>query len=182
MAEKQTQKRIRLRELRITDWKDVHAYASQEITCRFQPWGPNAEEDTLEFMGQVIKDTKHNPRSRYAFAIIEEKDEKLIGVAELNIRDFTNKIGEIGYVIHPDYWGRGYATEAGGLLLHLGYTVLRLHRIYATCHPDNEGSARVLEKLGMIKEGVLREDLKIGSGWRNSLLFSILEHEWTGMP
>ncbi|MDN4073984.1 MULTISPECIES: GNAT family N-acetyltransferase [Fictibacillus] len=179
MTEKQTYQRIRLRELRKTDWQDVHSYASQEITCRFQPWGPNTEEETLEFISQVIKDTKLNPRTRFAFAVIEEKDELLIGVAELNIRDFTNKIGEIGYVIHPAYWGRGYATEAGRHLLHLGYTVLNLHRIYATCHPDNEGSVQVLQKLGMTKEGVLREDLKMQNGWRNSLLFSILEHEWT---
>ncbi|WHY73942.1 GNAT family N-acetyltransferase [Fictibacillus enclensis] len=175
------QQRIRLRELRQTDWRSIHSYAGLDISCRYQPWGPNSEEDTLKFVSQAIRDTKQSPRSRFAFAVIEEEKEKLIGVAELNIRDFGNKIGEIGYIIHPDFWSSGYATEAGALLLHLGYTVLDLHRIYATCHPENSGSIRVLEKLGMTKEGTMREDLKMKNGWRDSLLYSILKHEWAGM-
>lgn len=88
------QQRIRLRELRQTDWRSIHSYAGLDISCRYQPWGPNSEEDTLKFVSKAIRDTKKSPRSRFAFAVIEEEKEKLIGVAELNIRDFGNKIGK----------------------------------------------------------------------------------------
>lgn len=178
MRNHKTKHRIRFREIRQTDWQDIHAYASLDITCRYQPWGPNTEDETLAFMSQVIKDSNKNPRTRFSFAIIEETADQLIGVAELNVKDFSNGEGEIGYVVHPDYWGQGYATEAGELLLNLGYSVLKLHRIYATCHPENKGSAKVLEKLGMIKEGILRENIKMGDGYRSSLLYSMLEQEW----
>jgi RimJ/RimL family protein N-acetyltransferase len=72
----------------------------------------------------------------------------------------------------------GFATEVAKLLIEFGFRELNLHRIYATCDPRNIGSSKVLEKIGMSKEGRIREDLLIKDGWRDSLLFSILEQEW----
>ena len=57
---------------------------------------------------------------------------------------------------------------------------LNMHRIFATCDPINIASSRVLDKVGMIKEGRLRENLLIKDGWRDSLLYGILEQEWLG--
>jgi [ribosomal protein S5]-alanine N-acetyltransferase len=102
----------------------------------------------------------------------------LIGVGEVNIRDRSNRNGEIAYIINPDYWSSGYATEAANILIAFGFTELKLHRLFATCDPRNIGSSRVLEKVGMTKEGRIREELWIKDGWRDSLLFSILEQEW----
>jgi len=99
-------------------------------------------------------------------------------VIEFNIRSFIDRSGEIGYSVHPDYWGQGVATEASGLLLKFGFEELLLHRIYATCDPRNMGSSRVLSKIGMTYEGRLRDALLIRDGWRDSLVFSMLEQEW----
>jgi [ribosomal protein S5]-alanine N-acetyltransferase len=82
-------------------------------------------------------------------------------------------------VLHPDYWGKGIATEAGQLLLKFGFEDLQLHRLFATCDPRNKASEKVLKKLDMTLEGVLREIILLKDGWRDSLLFSMLEHEWT---
>ncbi|NRF89835.1 GNAT family N-acetyltransferase [Paenibacillus frigoriresistens] len=169
---------IYLREFIFSDWIDVQKYASQEIACRFQPWGPNNEEQTQMFVNQVLEDYKKIPRTRYVFAIIEQRTEKLIGAGEFNIRDTTNKNGEIAYIVHPDYWGKGIATEVARLLINYGFAEFNLHRIYATCDPRNLGSAKVLEKVGMTQEGKLRDTLLIKDGWRDSLVFGILEHEW----
>ncbi len=106
------------------------------------------------------------------------KKERLIGAGEINIRNFTNRQGEIGYIIHPDYWAKGYATEVSKLLIEFGFSTLNLHRIFATCDPRNLGSAKVFEKIGMTKEGKIRQDLLLRDGWRDSLLYSILKHEW----
>lgn len=168
--------RLLLREFTLSDWVDVHKYASQDIVCLYQPWGPNREEDSKGFVNQVIKDSTQERRTRFAFAIIY--NEIMIGAGELNIRDFTNKIGEVSYIVNPDCWGKGIATEVATLLIDFGFDEHELHRIYATCDPRNIGSSKVLEKVGMTKEGRIREDLLMKDGWRDSLLYSILEHEW----
>lgn len=168
--------RLYLREMVISDWVDVHKYASQDIVCRYQPWGPNTEEESKEFVDQVVEDSTKEPRTRFVFAILYK--EKLIGAGEFNIRDFTNKAGEIGYILHPDYWRKGIATEVASLLIDFGFRELCLHRIFATCDPRNIGSSKVLEKVGMTREGRIRDDLLLQNGWRDSLLYSVLEHEW----
>ena len=169
-------KRLLLREFTNLDWIDVHKYASQNIVCQYQPWGPNTEEDSRDFVSQVMQDSLQEPRTRFAFAIVY--NENMIGTGELNIRDITNREGEISYIINPDYWRQGIATEVAMLLIDFGFNILKLHRIFATCDPRNIGSSKLLEKVGMVREGRIREDLLIKDGWRDSLLYSILEHEW----
>lgn len=169
--------RLYLREMAISDWADVHKYASQEIVCQFQPWGPNSEEESKKFVEEVVEDSTKEPRTRFVFAI--HYKEKMIGAGELNIRDLTNKAGEIGYIVHPDYWRKGIATDIVSLLIDFGFKELCLHRIFATCDPRNTGSSKVLEKVGMTREGRIRDDLLLQNGWRDSLLYSVLEHEWT---
>ncbi|MDR6552608.1 GNAT family protein [Paenibacillus qinlingensis] len=170
--------RVHLREFNFNDWIDVHKYASQEIVCRFQPWGPNNEEQTQVFVRQILEDAKKTPRNRFVFAIIEQSTGKMIGAGEINIRSRTNLSGEIAYIIHPDYWGKGIATEVAKLLVNCGFKEFHLHRIYATCDPRNIGSAKVLSKVGMTQEGRLRDALLIKDGWRDSLVFGILQYEW----
>ncbi|TWT13241.1 GNAT family N-acetyltransferase [Planomicrobium sp. CPCC 101079] len=170
--------RFYLRELVESDWQAIHDYASQEIVSRYQPWGPNAEEDTQKFVNDGLMDAKKDPRTRYMFPIVSKTTEKLIGAAEFNIRDQANQSGEIGYIINPAFWGQGIATEAASWLIGFGFNELGLHRIYATCNPQNAASQKVLEKSGVVKEGLMREDLLMKDGWRDSLLYSILEHEW----
>ncbi|MEK4425497.1 GNAT family N-acetyltransferase [Solibacillus sp. FSL K6-1523] len=168
--------RLVLREFIQSDWIDVHKYASQEIVCQYQPWGPNTVEESQNFVTQVLEDSKQEPRKRFVFAIIYK--EKMIGAGEFNIRDFTNRAGEIAYIVNPDYWGKGIATEIATLLVDFGFKNLKLHRIYATCDPRNIASSKVLEKVGMIKEGKIRDDLLIKDGWRDSLLYGVLDYEW----
>ncbi len=72
----------------------------------------------------------------------------------------------------------GFATEVSQMLIRIGFEELNLHRIFATCDPRNIGSKKVLEKNKMTKEGRIRESLLLKDGWRDSLLYSILEQEW----
>ncbi len=170
--------RVLLRDVNENDWSDVHQYASQSIVCKYQPWGPNTIKESQTFVNEAIVDLKKNPRTRFVFAIIVKQLEKMIGVVELNIRDGINRNGEVGYIIHPEYWGQGFATEAAKLIVNYSFTELNMHRIYATCDPRNVGSSKVLEKIGMTLEGRMRQDLLLKDGWRDSLLYSILEDEW----
>ncbi|WP_268258060.1 GNAT family N-acetyltransferase [Bacillus niameyensis] len=168
--------KVSLREFNKEDWMAVHQYASQDQVCQYQPWGPNSEEDSKGFIQEVLANAEQYPRTRHTLAI--EFSGKLVGAGELAIDDISNRVGEMGYVVNPDYWGQGIATEAAQLLIKFGFQELELHRIFATCDPRNIGSAKVLEKVGMTKEGRLREHKLIRDGWRDSFLYSILEHEW----
>ena len=161
--------RFKLREIEENDWKDI--YTSQSIVYRYQAWGHNSETETKEFVNQVLQDASKVPRSRFSFALVELEYERVVGAGEITIRDFTNREGEIGYNINPDYWGKGLAMEVTKLLITFGFEELNLHRIFATCDPRNIGSKKVLEKNEMMKEGRIRD----------SLLYSILKQEWKEM-
>ena len=77
--------------------------------------------------------------------------------------------------------GQEYATEAVKVIISFGFQELDLHRIFATCHPENIASARVMQKIGMQQEGYLREHRWIKGEWRDSWLYAILEHELRGV-
>ena len=126
------------------DWIDVHKYASQAVVCQYQPWGPDTEEESRAFVKQIIADSKRDIRTRFVFSIIEKENGRMIGSGELNIRDIINRIGEIAYIVNPDYWGKGIAREAAKLLIEFGFKELNLHRIYAKCDTRNIGSEKGL--------------------------------------
>jgi RimJ/RimL family protein N-acetyltransferase len=106
----------------------------------------------------------------------------VVGMGEVHIRSGAQRQGEISYVVHPRVWGQGIGTQIGRQLLTFGFGQLGLHRIYGTCDPRNLGSACVLAKLGMTREGRLRHTQLIRDGWRDSLVFGIVEDEWHPEP
>ncbi|WP_254391804.1 hypothetical protein [Terribacillus sp. DMT04] len=62
--------RVKLRELKNEDWLAVHAYASQEIVCQYQAWGPNTEVESKQYVEEVLRDAQEEPRVRYVYAVI----------------------------------------------------------------------------------------------------------------
>lgn len=165
-----------LRPIAEDDWPAVHAWASQERVCRYQPWGPNTAEQTREFVREAARAWTTLTRERFVFAIT--LNGHVAGNCELILRGRNQ--GEVSYVLHPDYWGQGLATAAARQLVQLGFGEYHLHRIFATCDPRNLASAAVLRRLGMQYEGRMRETMLIRDGWRDSDLYSVLVHEWRG--
>lgn len=170
--------RLVLREFSPDDWEDVYAFTSRPEVSRYQVWGPNTEEDARAYVGRACAAALEEPRSVYILAVVLTETGRVVGAGDLYIRSHRFRSGEIAYVIDPTYWGRGFATEVARLLLQFSFASLQLHRIAGTCDPRNVASARVLEKVGMLYEGRMRETLVIRDGWRDSALYSILEQEW----
>jgi RimJ/RimL family protein N-acetyltransferase len=85
---------------------------------------------------------------------------------------------EVGYVLHPAHHGHGYATEAVGALLRLGFEELGLHRIAARCDARNTPSTRVMERAGMRREAHLVQSEFIKNEWTDELIYAILRTEW----
>jgi [ribosomal protein S5]-alanine N-acetyltransferase len=167
---------VTLGRITFEDWPAVHAWARLAETCRYQAWGPNTEEQTRNFVEAAVRAWSDSPRHRFAYVARLGPD--VVGMGELHVRSHGRRQGEITYVVHPGFWGRGIATAIGRQLLARGFGELGLHRIHATCDPRNAGSARVLAKLGMTREGHLRHTRLIRDGWRDSLVFGVVEDEW----
>ena len=85
---------------------------------------------------------------------------------------------ELGYDLDRTYWGLGYMTEAARAVVGCEFTTLNLHRIFAECHPANAASMRIMQKLGTIYEGHLRENVWVKGNWWDTIIYAILEHEW----
>jgi [ribosomal protein S5]-alanine N-acetyltransferase len=162
--------RLLLRDFRLADEAAVHAYASDPKATVFTDWGPNDTAATREFIVQATAEANSPDRRTYTLAAVLRATDDVIGAAGLVVEEVATRSGSIGYVIHPAFWSRGYATEAAARLLQFGFTDLTLHRIWATCRP----AARVLEKVGMQLEGQLRDHILIRGQWRDSLLYAAI--------
>ena len=164
--------RLIIREFVEEDWQAVHAYGGNAATVELMDFGPNTPEETKCFIQRAIVNAQQLPRIIYDFAVVLEKTNVLIGGVGLCVSDPQNQNAHIGYVFHSDYWGHGFAAEAASELVKFVFEQLGLHRVWATCRPQNKASARVLEKVGLYYEGHLKEDKLIRGKWVDSLLYA----------
>lgn len=169
--------RLILRDLVPDDWTAIHTYTSMPEVTTYTAWGPNTEADTQAYIQQVVNWQQEQPRQHYELGIQLQGNPTLIGGIGIHLQS-TN--AEIGYVLHPQYQGSGYVTEAAQALLSYAFDKLNVHRIYATCRPANTASAKVMTKLGMTREGVLRQHWYYKGEFHDSYLYSILSTEYAG--
>ena len=103
---------------------------------------------------------------------------QLVGDCTLFWLSRVHEQGEIGFIFHPAFQGRGLATEAAAALLWLGFEGLGLHRVIGRCDGRNRGSARVMERNGMRREAHLVENEFVKGEWQSELVYAILQREW----
>ena len=145
--------RLRLRRPEMSDAERIfHRYAQDAEVTKYLTWLPHTDSAEAEALITSCDDNWQSGKSMTW--VIEEADSgDLVGM--LAARPAGHRVN-LGYVIARDRWGRGYMTEALTRLIELLFNQPGVHRIWATCDPDNRGSARVLEKVGMDYEGILR--------------------------
>ena len=114
----------------------------------------------------------------FDWAIIWREQEKMIGTCGFTRFDYTNNVGEIGYVINPIYRGMGVADEAVREVMRFGFERLKLNRIEAKFMEGNSASRRVMEKTGMTFEGFHRKAMKIKGKYETIGICSILREEF----
>lgn len=95
-------------------------------------------------------------REAVTYAITDRSTDRLMGAVGLTLDDPDHR-AELGYWIGREFWGRGFATEATAAVIDWAFQALDLHRVHATHFPRNPASGSVLRKLGMRREGRLRE-------------------------
>jgi len=171
MGEQFETERLILRDYRPTDLESIQAYVSQPMVVQYAPWGPNTLADTQEFLEEVEERKNEKPRLAYEFAIELKKDGRHIGGCELAISEQEPVEAMLGYILHPDYWNQGYATEVTRKLVELAIHAFNAKTIKATCDKRNIGSIRVLEKSGFVQEKVIENDFLQKGTMRTTLVF-----------
>jgi RimJ/RimL family protein N-acetyltransferase len=171
--------RVTLRRFRPADIEPFVAYRSDPDVARYQSWDapyPLADGDRLVMaMRRQHPDT---PGQWFQFAVTLRSTGELIGDCGTKPDAADPRQAEIGYTIAKPQHGRGYGTDTVRTLLGYLFGARGKHRVTASCDPRNTGSIRLLERVGMRREGHLRESAWFNGEWADDLLFAMLDREW----
>jgi RimJ/RimL family protein N-acetyltransferase len=156
------------------DAEDVFAYSSDEAFCYFlipSP-APTTRAEVEQDLAAVLRTPWHDyPR----FAVVLHG--QVVGEVNLKI-ERSDRIASLGYSIARQHWGKGFATEAARAVIDYGFRAFGLAKVYARADPRNAASVRVLEKLDMQREGLLRSHV-IRRGERvDRVYYGLLREEW----
>jgi RimJ/RimL family protein N-acetyltransferase len=113
-----------------------------------------------------------------SLAAVERETGAVVGDVSLMLTGAHDRQGEVGFSLHPDHQGRGFATEAAGAMLVLGFDQLGLHRIVGRCDGRNVPSARLMERLGMRREAHLVQNEWVKGEWTDEVIYAMLAEEW----
>lgn len=161
--------------------EDLDAFADihrRDDVTRFLPW-PSRDADTA----RAALDRHQRMRMQkegegVTFAGIDKETGRLVGEFVLILRSIEHRGGEVGYLLHPDFWGRGLATEGAAAMLQLGFDVLGWRRIIARIDARNTASAAVLGRLGMRHEAHLVQNELFKGEWADEDDYAMLADEW----
>ena len=163
---------IEIRPFHFDDLNAVHEYMSDESAVYFLENEPLDMAQTSEFLANNIGEQAK------AYAVICKSSKKLVGHIEF-FPWFGKHTYEIGWVINPVFHRKGFAYQAASLALEFGFNELHLHRVIATCQPENPASFQLMEKLGMIREGHSRQCIPKANGvWWDEYCYAILKSDF----
>lgn len=170
--------RVLLREFRPGDLPDVLHIVGDDAVTQWLSFDTRTGDEAEAMLQGIISRARQSPRTEYYLAVIPRGTgtTTVAGFARLGL-DGVNA-AKLGFAIRRSHWGRGLATDAAVTLADFGFRQLRLHRISAAAGPDNAASIAVIKRLGMTYEGRIRDHVHTNGAWRDSLLYSLLEHEW----
>ena len=169
--------RLIFRAIKRTDLYDIYEYSSNPKTSQYLLWEPHMTmEYTREFIEIVI--SKYKSGEYNDWALVNKEDGKMIGTCGFTRIDEENSVAEIGYVISPSYWGRGFATEAASKIIEFAFEKLNVNRIEAKFMFGNDASLAVMKNVGMKFEGYQREAMFVKGKFKTIGISSILKREY----
>ena len=162
-------KRLKLTEISWDDLENIHNIHTVPEVDKYNTLGiPKVLEETKSVMQPDIDDQLKKKRSRFGWKIILKENNKFIGLAGFFLSNDKYKMGEFYYKFYPKFWGNGFATEVAKEIIKFGFVHYKLHRIEAGVETENSASVKVLEKAGMICEGIRRKILPIRGEWKDN--------------
>jgi RimJ/RimL family protein N-acetyltransferase len=171
--------RLILRKMTLDDAEGFFEFASDPQVTQYLMWDTHATvEESRALLARVIG--MYESGQGLPLGVVHKADGKLIGACGIYIDDARHARAEIAYWLSRQYWGQGLTTEAVRAIIAFGFDTLTMNRIQALCFPENNASARVMEKAGMKYEGLLRQYRLIKGTYQDLEIFAILRQDWTG--
>ncbi len=168
--------RLTLRPMRTSDAYDMYEYACREDVTEYLLWSPHPSVGATRDYLAYIED-RYRRGEFYDWAVTLSDSGKMIGTVGFTRIDTQHNLGEIGYVLNPEYHRKGYGSEAASRIVEFGFSTLGLHRIEAKFMMGNIASLHLMEKLGMTFEGYRRDSMLVKGKYRTIGICSILENE-----
>ena len=171
--------RLILRPLVESDLDDLFEYQSDPGTVRYIPWSARTKEEVGEALRKfhVLPDfTKDGDTALLGWELKEVG--KIIGQSNFTLESLLNQKGVIGYVVHPNWAGQGYALEATRALIKYVFETFEVRRLTATIDPRNQKSVALIERLGFRLEGTFLEDELIKGEWVDTAIYALRKSEY----
>jgi RimJ/RimL family protein N-acetyltransferase len=169
--------RLVLRRFRASDAETLAAYRSDPDVARYQSWAPPVPIEQARAIVASLERADPSRPGWFQYAIELTADRAHIGDVGVRLND-NRRQAEIGFTLARAYQGRGLGSEAVRAVLDHLFRVQGLHRVSAECDARNTASARLLERVGFTREGMLRQHTWINGEWTDDLLFGLLAGEW----
>jgi len=171
-------KRVRLRGPRVEDADALFALFADPDVMRYWSRAPMTERGEADGLIAEIQEA-FAQRTMLNWMMTRRSDDVVVGTCTLFRFEPRHRRAEVGYALRSDHWGRGLAAEAATLALDWAFRALGLHRVEADIDPRNEGSRKMLERLGFASEGLLRQRYFVGDEVSDTELFGLLAEDWS---
>jgi ribosomal-protein-alanine N-acetyltransferase len=172
-----TTERLTLRLFQATDLQSELKQQQDPEIMRYIR-APQTDEQVIETFEGMLKPWQGNDREWLGLCVTRTADQQALGTTSFRFEVLDFAITEIGYRFHSKFQGHGYAFEAVSALVEFLFGTLKVHKIMAICDPRNISSFKLMQKLGMEKEGLQRKHYKIGEQYTDALLAGLLQEDW----
>jgi len=169
--------RLLLRKLSLEDATYFQQIRSDERVMEFMDSNSHLEiENSEKFISENLEN--YAQKKAISWALIEKSSRNFIGDFSFWAIDRKNSRAEVGYVLRPEYWGKGFMKEALEEIFKFGFLKLNLHSLEANINPANNKSRSLLLKLGFVKEGYFKENYFYNGNYLDSEIYSLLENNF----
>lgn len=169
--------RLTLREFTTDDVDAAFALVGDDRVTAWLSFDSRTRDAARAMVEGVIDRRRKASREEYYLAVVTNEVDTVVGFVRLGMTGV--RAAKLGYAVAADHWGRGYAREATGAVIDFGFRELGLHRISAAIGPENSASIKIADSTGMAYEGRIRDHVFTNGRWRDSLLYAVLDEEWT---
>ena len=165
--------RLRLRKISRKDVNEIFFLRSDKRVLHYLDKAPaKTKKDAYDFI-KIVHNAEKNADG-ITWGITLKNIEKIIGTIGFWRMQKEHYRAEIGYILHPDYWGKGITQEAIAVVIKYGFEVMKLHSIEANVNPDNTASIRLLEKNGFVREAYFKENYYFDGKFLDSAIYSLI--------
>jgi ribosomal-protein-alanine N-acetyltransferase len=173
-------KRIYLRDHLASDLAVFHSWLSDPGVAQYLSWRTRTLEESWSALTESLQENDNPCRTKFYFAIVLHANAAIIGDAGFTIEKRAEQggIADLGYFLLKPYWGKGYASEATALLLRYCFTVLKLHKVMASCDAENRASEKVMVRCGMEREAYRKKHHFLNGEWRDRVEYAVLSEDW----